>query len=59
MFKLILGTGPEFGIMQGFTLITFFAIFLGVIIWALFVNKQYVNHMRELPFDDQNSIQGE
>ena len=59
MFRLLLGQGQEFGIMQIFTLIVFFTIFVGVIIWAIFANKRYVNHMSKLPLEDQNLIKGE
>ncbi|NHZ84883.1 MAG: CcoQ/FixQ family Cbb3-type cytochrome c oxidase assembly chaperone [Planctomycetia bacterium] len=59
MFRFLLDPGQEFGIMQIVTLITFFSIFVGVIIWALFAKKQYVNHMSKLPLEDQNSIKGE
>ena len=59
MFRLILGTEPEFGFLQGITLVTFFALFIGVLIWALFANKQYINHMRDLPIEDQNSAKGD
>ena len=59
MFRLLLGHGQEFGIMQIFTLIVFFGIFVGVIIWALFAKKRYLDYMSELPLEDQNSIKGE
>ncbi len=59
MFKLILGNGPEFGLLQGITLVTFFVFFIGVIIWTLVANKPYIKHMRDLPLEDQNSIEGE
>ena len=59
MFRLLLGHGQEFGIMQIFTLIVFFGIFVGVIIWAIFASKRYVNHMSKLPLEDKNSIKGE
>lgn len=59
MFRFILGSGQEFGIMQIITLLAFFAIFVGVIIWAIFAKKRYINHMSELPLEDQNSIKGE
>ncbi len=58
MFRLLLGSGQEFGIMQVFTLIAFFVIFIGVLIWAIFANKRYINYMSKLPFEDQNSIEG-
>ena len=56
MFRLLLGSGQEFGTMQVFTLIVFFAIFIGIIIWAIFASKRYVNYMGKLPFEDENSI---
>jgi len=59
MFKLILGIGSQFGFLQGFMLIAFFVFFVGIIIWAIFANKQYINHMRDLPFESQNSTKGE
>ena len=59
MFRLLLGSGQEFGIMQIFTLIVFFAIFIGIIIWAIFASKQYINHMSKLPLEDESSIKGE
>ena len=54
MFKFILGPGQEFGILQGITLVVFFAIFVGAIVWALFAKKQYIKHMSELPLKDKN-----
>lgn len=59
MFRLLLSSGQEFGIMQIITLIVFFAIFIGVLICAIFADKRYINHMSKLPFEDQNSIKGE
>lgn len=59
MFRFILGSGQEFEIMQIITLFVFFVIFVGVIIWAIFAKKRYINHMSELPLEDQNSIKGE
>lgn len=59
MFRFILGSGQEFEIMQIITLFVFFIIFVGVIIWAIFAKKRYINHMSELPLEDQNSIKGE
>lgn len=59
MFRFLLDPGQGFGIMQIVTLVTFFAIFVGVIIWAIFAKKQYINHMSKLPLEDQNSIKGE
>lgn len=59
MFRFILGSGQEFEIMQIITLLVFFVIFVGVIIWAIFAKKRYINHMSELPLEDQNSIKGE
>ena len=59
MFKLLLGSGQEFGIPQSLTLLTFFAIFVGVIIWALLAKKDYIKHMSELPIKDQNSLERE
>ncbi len=59
MLKLLLVSGQEFGTMQVFILIVFIAIFIGIIIWTIFANKRYVNHMSKLPFEDQNSIKGE
>ncbi len=51
MFRLLLGSGQEFGIMQSFILIAFFTFFVGIVIWALFANKRYINHMRDLPLE--------
>ena len=59
MFRLLLGHGQEFGIMQILTLIVFFGIFVGVITWAIFAKKRYINHMSKLPLEDENSIKGE
>jgi len=59
MFRLLLGSGQDFGLLQVFTLIGFFAFFIGVTIWAVLANKRYINHMRGLPLEDQNSIKGE
>ena len=45
--------------MQILTLVGFFGIVVGVIIWAIFASKRYVNHMSELTLEDENSIKGE
>ena len=59
MFRFVLDSGNEFGIMQILTLIVFFGIFVGVITWSIFANKRYINHMSNLPLEDDNSVKGE
>ncbi|MEE9574328.1 MAG: hypothetical protein V3W20_14830 [Candidatus Neomarinimicrobiota bacterium] len=59
MFKLLLVSGQEFGTMQVFIFIVFITIFIGIIIWAIFANKRYINYMSKLPLEDENSIKGE
>ena len=34
-----------------FSLIVFFAFFVGVLIWAFQLKKNYLNHMSDLPLD--------
>ena len=55
MFKFLIGSGQEFGIMQGLILVIFFGFFVGVIVWAIFAKKNYIKHMSELPLKDKNS----
>jgi cbb3-type cytochrome oxidase subunit 3 len=59
MFRFLIDFAHTFGFLQGFTLVAFFVFFVGIIIWALFVNNRYINHMRDLPLEDQSSIKGE
>ena len=59
MFRFVLDPAQEFGILQALTLIVFFGIFIGAIIWAIFAKKRYVNHMSNLPLEDQISKEGE
>ena len=59
MFRFVLDPAQEFGIMQALTLIVFFGIFVGAIIWAIFAKKRYVNYMGNLPIEDQISKEGE
>ena len=58
MFRFVLDPGNEFGIIQGIILVGFFAFFIGVIMWAIFAKKRYLNHMSKLPLEDQNSFKG-
>ena len=40
-----------------FSFILFFAFFIGVLIWAFCLKKNYLNHMSDLPLDsdEENS----
>jgi len=53
MFRLLLDSGQEFGILQSTVIIVFFLIFVGVILWAVFAKKKYVKYMSKLPLDEQ------
>ena len=55
MFRFVLDPDNGFGIMQGIILVGFFAFFIGIIVWAMFAKKRYLEHMSELPLDYQNS----
>ncbi len=55
MFRLLLGSGQEFGLVQGITLVAFFALFVGILIWAIFAKKHYIKHMSQLPLNERNS----
>lgn len=59
MFRFLLDPAQNFRILQGLTLVAFFGIFIGAIIWAIFAKKRYVNHMSNLPLEDQISNEGE
>ncbi len=59
MFRFVLDPNNGFGIIQGIILIGFFAFFVGVIVWAIFAKKWYMDHMSKLPLQDQNSIKEE
>ncbi len=59
MFRFVLDPAQEFGILQGLVLVAFFGIFVGATIWAIFARKRYINHMSNLPLEDQISKKGE
>ena len=56
MFRFVLDPNNGFGIIQGIILVGFFVFFVGVIVWAIFAKKRYMDHMSKLPLQDQNSI---
>ena len=56
MFRFVLDPSNEFGIIQGIILVGFFAFFVGVLVWAIFAKKRYMDHMSKLPLQDQKSI---
>jgi len=55
VFRFVLDPDNGFGIMQGIILVGFFVFFIGIIVWATFAKKRYLEHMSELPLEGQNS----
>ena len=56
MFRFVLDLNNGFGIVQGIILVGFFVFFIGVIVWAIFAKKRYMDHMSKLPLQENNSI---
>lgn len=59
MFKQIIDSiaySDLFGIIS--TMI-FFAVFAGILYWAIRLDKRYVKHMSELPLEQPNESAGE
>jgi cbb3-type cytochrome oxidase subunit 3 len=58
MFKYILDPNKDYGILPIIPLIGFFLIFIGIVLWAIFAKKRYVDYMSKLPLEDQVSNKG-
>ena len=59
MFKFILDPNKDYGVLPIIPLVGFLLLFIGIIIWAIFAKKRYVQHMSNLPLEDQTSNKGE
>jgi cytochrome c oxidase cbb3-type subunit 3 len=54
MFSDNLGTIDGVSIFPIIGLILFFALFVGIIIWALKIDKKYIKEMENIPLEDDN-----
>lgn len=54
MYKEILRSIENIETMPLISLVFFFLFFLGMFIWVVTVDKKYVEHMKSLPFGDEN-----
>lgn len=59
MFKFLVDPNKDYGMLPIIPLVGFFLIFFGIIVWAVIAKKKYVEHMSNLPFEDQISKKGE
>lgn len=55
MFKNILRDVDGISIYGIFSVCLFFAFFSGVLFWAFFLKKKYINTMSRLPLADEKS----
>ena len=54
MYKEILRSIENIETMPLISLVFFFLFFLGMFVWVVTVDKKYVEHMKSLPFNDEN-----
>ncbi|HHM20630.1 MAG TPA: hypothetical protein ENJ20_01285 [Bacteroidetes bacterium] len=59
MFKHILANAADINWMAIFALLTFFFLFVIVVVTVFFRNKQHFDKMSRLPLDDSLSINSE
>ncbi|SNS55388.1 hypothetical protein SAMN06295967_11279 [Belliella buryatensis] len=52
MKKDILSSIENIEIYPIISLLIFVIFFVGMFIWVIRVDKKYINHMKDLPFDD-------
>ena len=52
MIENVLNKMGGVGVYGIISICLFFAVFLGVIVWALCLKKRYVNEMKNLPLED-------
>ncbi|SIT03430.1 cytochrome C oxidase Cbb3 [Belliella pelovolcani] len=55
MKKDILSSIENIEIYPIISLLIFVIFFVGMFIWVIRVDKKYINHMKDLPFDDATS----
>lgn len=59
MKKDILSSIENIEIYPIISLLIFVIFFLGMFIWVISVDKKYINHMKEMPFNDEpQNIEG-
>lgn len=51
MFKQIFESMSDIGIFGLFSMILFFLIFIGIIIWTIRADKKYLKKMENMPLD--------
>lgn len=56
MIKNVLTHIGGIGLYGIVSICLFFAVFVGVLIWALTLKKGYLNSMRQLPLEDDSSL---
>ncbi len=57
MYKYIISGidgAQNFGLIS---LVLFTSFFVGLIIWVLNAKKSYIDHMKDLPFEDEKELQ--
>ncbi|HLT08635.1 MAG TPA: hypothetical protein VK014_13980 [Cyclobacteriaceae bacterium] len=55
MYKEILRSIEDIEIMPMISLVVFMLFFIGMFIWVITVDKEYVEHMKALPLNDEES----
>jgi cytochrome c oxidase cbb3-type subunit IV len=55
MYKEVLRSIENVEIFPIISLIIFVLFFLGITIWALYVPKEYIDHMKSLPIAEDES----
>ncbi|MCH6200365.1 cbb3-type cytochrome c oxidase subunit 3 [Aquiflexum sp. LQ15W] len=59
MKKDILSSIENIEIYPIISLLIFVIFFIGMFIWVISVDKKYINHMKEMPFNDEpQNIEG-
>ena len=53
MFGEIIKSIPGINILTIITTIAFFLMFIGIVVWAVRANKNYIRKMSELPLDSK------
>jgi len=55
MFSNVFQNADKFAIFPIISLFLFFSIFISVLFWLVIIKKSYIDHMSQLPLDEQYS----
>lgn len=54
MFRDVLSAAEGIGLVPILALLLFFALFVGMLVWVVRLNRTYLDSMGQLPLDDDN-----